>query len=112
MQYALTIYGERRELSPDEGQAMMTAYQELTDEMMGGAVTVTPSTVVSVVVARLVVVCANAGNAISMQARDTIAFLTMDASLLLILAPKVRSSKMCWTLPKCDDLNENSYLSN
>jgi hypothetical protein len=79
--------------------------------MMGGAVTVTPSTVVSVVVVRLVVVCANAGDAMSTQARATIAFLTMDASLLLILTPNVRSSKMCWTLSKCDDLMKIPYLS-
>ena len=53
---------------------------------------------------RFVVVCANAGDAMSTQARAISVFLAMDASLLLILIPKVRSSKTCWTLPKCDDL--------
>jgi len=35
MQYALTIYGAPRELSPEEGQAMSAEYMKLTDEMRG-----------------------------------------------------------------------------
>jgi len=33
MQYALTIYGEPRDLSPEEGQAMTAEYMKVTDEM-------------------------------------------------------------------------------
>ena len=33
MQYALTIYGEPRELSAEEGQAMTAEYMKVTEEM-------------------------------------------------------------------------------
>jgi hypothetical protein len=33
MQYALTIYGEPRELSPEDGQAMTAEYMRVTEEM-------------------------------------------------------------------------------
>jgi hypothetical protein len=52
---------------------------------MTGAVTVTPSTVVNLV---LVVVCANTGDAMSAQARAIIVFLTM-------IPPPVNSDTQC-----------------
>jgi hypothetical protein len=38
MQYALTIYGEPRELSPEDGQAMTAEYMRVTDEMRSAGV--------------------------------------------------------------------------
>ena len=38
MQYALTIYGEPRELSPEDGQAMTAEYMKVTDEMRSAGV--------------------------------------------------------------------------
>src|SRR6266516_2727337 len=38
-------------------------------------------------------------------------FLNHDASLLLVMIPKVRRSKTCWTLQRCGDLTKNSYLT-
>src|SRR5215204_4429211 len=38
MQYALTIYGEPRELTPEEGQAMSADYMRLTEEMRAAGV--------------------------------------------------------------------------